>query len=221
MPSERAATALSASGDVDRERIAVIPHGCDHLPEPDVPAANRVLSSLGVRGGYLLTVATLEPRKNLQRLAKAYSSVRAELPQPWPLVVVGPRGWGASLERTDGVVMAGEVDAGALSGLYSSAVLVAYVPLVEGFGLPAVEALAVGAPVLASKGLPSVSELAEGCAVVVDPWSIESIAAGLGELASDAVKRAGVASLGKEAVAGRTWRDSARRHVELWERIAT
>jgi len=74
--------------------VEVIDEGSDHLPEPDPAAADAVLARLDVVGPFLLSVGTLEPRKNLPRLVAAYQAARPRLPEPWPLVVVGPTGWG-------------------------------------------------------------------------------------------------------------------------------
>ena len=72
----------------------IVPEGADHLPEPDHAAAEAMLERLGVSGPYLLTVSTLEPRKNLVRLVEAYALAKPRLPGNWPLLVVGPDGWG-------------------------------------------------------------------------------------------------------------------------------
>jgi len=79
---------------VDPARITVVPGGADHLPDPDPGATDALLARAGVRGEFLLTVGTLEPRKNVDRLVEAFGRVRPSLPGPWQLVVVGPEGWG-------------------------------------------------------------------------------------------------------------------------------
>ena len=87
--------------------ITVIPMGSDHLPPPDVDAGVGVLDRVGVHGPFLLSVSTLEPRKNLTRLIEAYEQIRHRLPEPWPLVLVGPSGWGAQVRPETGVVLTG------------------------------------------------------------------------------------------------------------------
>ena len=93
VPSSPVASALAAAG-ADPGRVHVIGHGVDHLAPPDRAGAGVLLERLGVRGGYLLAAGTLEPRKNLARLAAAYEEARPRLAGDWPLVVVGPSGWG-------------------------------------------------------------------------------------------------------------------------------
>ncbi|MGH9169314.1 MAG: glycosyltransferase family 4 protein [Acidimicrobiales bacterium] len=221
MPSRAAAMALrQATAELDPARIEVIPHGVDHLASPDATGARRLLAKLGVEGGYILSVGTLEPRKNLRRLVEAYTSVRKDLPEALRLVIVGPAGWGDALSGAEGVVLAGQTSGGVLSGLYAAATMVAYVPLAEGYGLPAMEALAAGAPLIASTGVPSVLELAPSAARLVDPESTEAIAGALGELATDASARAELVVAAARAVTGLTWEESARRHLALWGRLA-
>src|SRR5439155_8225434 len=105
-PSRESADALVADG-VDAGRVEIVEEGCDHLPPPDQDGAAALLARVGVVDDYLLTVSTLEPRKNLPRLLAAYGAARPRLPEPWPLVVVGPTGWGDRLRPAPGVVLAG------------------------------------------------------------------------------------------------------------------
>jgi glycosyltransferase involved in cell wall biosynthesis len=206
VPSRPVAVALH-----DR-RVHVVDEGSDHLAPPDHDGAAQLLARLGVVGPYLLTLSTLEPRKNLPRLLAAYRMARTRLPEPWPLVVVGPSGWGPSLQPQEGVVLAGFVDEGVKSALLAGARALAYVPLLEGFGLPAVEAMAMGAPVVASP-MPSIGE----AALVVDPADVSAMAAALVSVGSDDAVRSRLVDAGRLRAADLTWAGAARRHLELWE----
>jgi glycosyltransferase involved in cell wall biosynthesis len=198
------------------ESITVIPMGGDNLPPPDREAGAALLARLGVGSSpFLLSVGTLEPRKNLVRLTEAYGRIRTSLPEPWPLVVVGPDGWGHRLPPAPGVVLAGMVTPGELSALYATAVLLAYVPLIEGFGLPPVEAMVLGAPVVASP-LPSTGS----AAYEVDPGDTDSIAEGLLTVATDEGVRARLRAAGRERVAEVSWVSIADRHRVVWEQAA-
>ncbi|HEV7886013.1 MAG TPA: glycosyltransferase, partial [Acidimicrobiales bacterium] len=181
-----------------------------HLPPPDHAGAAAVLERLGVVGHYLLTVSTLEPRKNLPRLMAAYRRSGLEI----PLVVVGPSGWGPSLKPEPGVLPAGYVDEGVKAALLAGARCLAYVPLFEGFGLPAVEAMAVGTPVVASP-MPSIGQ----AALVVDPADTDDIAAALVTAAEDEAVRVDLAGRGRRRAGELTWAESARQHVELWRTL--
>ena len=190
-------------------------YGCDHLPPADADAAAELLARCNVTGPYLLTVGTLEPRKNLPGLVEAFLRARPSLPEPWPLVVVGPSGWGDSLTPAPGVVLTGPVPAPVLAGLYAGARCTAYVPLYEGFGLPAVESMAACTPVVASTGLPSTA----GAALEVDPTDVGVMAQALVIAAGDERRRAELVTAGLLRAGELTWAAAARRHVELWERV--
>ena len=230
VPSQPVAAALAGAG-AEPARVHVIGHGVDHLPPPDHQGAAALLERLGVTGGYLLAAGTLEPRKNLARLAAAYDQARPRLGADWPLVVVGPPGWGdAGLSLRDGaptqgaagaVVAAGAVTDGVLAALYAGARAFCYVPLAEGFGLPPVEAMACGAPVVASTAVPSVEPLAgaEAPALRVDPSSAPAIADALVTASGDDAVRTALIARGRQHVAGRTWRQSAQAHLDLWASV--
>ena len=217
------AARIVVPSDVVRQQVAamapvvVIEEGCDHLPPPDRAAAHRVLSAAGVAspgGGYVLTVSTLEPRKNLRALVDAHRRSGVQL----PLVVAGPPGWGDALGDAPAshVHFVGAVDDAALAGLYAGATLFAYVPLVEGFGLPPVEAMHAGIPVIASDTVPSVTD----AALLVEAADVDGIAAALERAMSDAELRAALVDAGRRRAARLTWAETANRHVALWEEVA-
>lgn len=220
VPSELTAQDLVAAG-ADAGRVRVVPEGCDHLPPADHAAASALLEGRGIKGGYLLTVSTLEPRKNLHRLIEAYRRVRPSLPEPWPLVVVGPVGWDGTgspepITRISGedVIFAGPAPSAALNALYERARLVAYVPLWEGFGLPPVEAMRAGTPVVSS-AVPST----EDAAFEVEANDTDSISNGLLEVATDDALRQDLVVAGRRRASQLTWQRAAREHVEIWASI--
>jgi glycosyltransferase involved in cell wall biosynthesis len=209
-PSRATADDLLAAG-APASRVEVVEEGCDHLAPPDPDGTAALLARLGVEGEYLLTVSTLEPRKNLRRLMAAYQAARPRLPEPWPLLVVGPAGWGEAFEPEPGVVLAGAVEGGVLTGLYARARLVASVPLVEGFGLPAVEAMAAGAPVVASP-VPSIGD----AALAVDPLDVPGIEDALVRVATDDDLRDELLARGKARATSLTWARAAAGHAAVW-----
>jgi len=117
-------------------------------------------------------VSTLEPRKNLPRLAEATRRLGVELR------VVGARGWGDVPLPDEGVRWLGEVSDGELAALYRGARCLAYPSLYEGFGIPVAEAMACGCPVVTSVAS-AMAEIAGDYAVYVDPLDPASIAAGI------------------------------------------
>ena len=134
----------------------------------------------------MLAVGTLEPRKNLVRLAEAAELAGVELR------VVGASGWG-DVELPPHVRLAGPVDDEQLAALYRGARCLAYPSLYEGFGIPIVEAMACGTPVVTSRG-GATEEVAGGAAVLVDPFDPAAIAAGIKEAATrrDALRTVGL-----------------------------
>lgn len=174
VPSDEVARDLSEAG-VREDRIRVITEGADHLPAPDIQGARSLLADHGVDGEYILSVGTLEPRKNLARLIDAHAIASTRLGGGVRLVVVGPRGWGprdvvdrstsysglvkhdrTSSKTASEVVYLGGVAAGTLAGLYALARTFVYVPLAEGYGLPPLEAMRSSVPVVVSSEVPSV-----------------------------------------------------------------
>jgi len=206
VPSEQTAAALMPDS-----RVHVVAEGSDHLPPPDMAAADRLLAAHGIAAGapFLLTVSTLEPRKNLPRLVDAFARARPRLPEPWPLVVVGPDGWGPTLRPQEGVVLTGPVEHATLNALYHRATLLAYVPLVEGFGLPPLEAMAAGLPVVAS----SMASTGDA-ACTVDPTDVDAIADALVKVGANPDGEAG-----RRHAATLTWKAAARAHVALWQQV--
>jgi glycosyltransferase involved in cell wall biosynthesis len=182
---------------VPAERIRVVRNGVDSVFAPDGPRAD---------GDYVLAVATLEPRKNLARAVEAAREAGIELR------VVGARGWGGV--DVDGWV--GEVPDAELAALYRGARCVVYPSLYEGFGLPVLEAMACGTPAVTSRGT-AMEEVAGGAAVLVDPLSVDAIAAGIGEALA---RREALASDGLVQARKHTWERAADSVVELWRELA-
>jgi glycosyltransferase involved in cell wall biosynthesis len=186
--------------DVPEERIRVIPLASRDEFGPEGSAAE---------GDYVLAVGTLEPRKNLARLAEAANRAGLELR------VVGARGWGGVQADGAGVRWLGHVPDAELAELYRGALCVAYPSVYEGFGLPVLEAMACGAPVVTSRGS-ATEEVADGAAVLVDPSDPEAIAAGLAEAIS---RRDELARLGRERAARFSWERVADETVAVYEEL--
>ena len=141
---------------------------------------------------YLLVVATLEPRKNLLRLADAYSRLPSVLQRRHPLIIIGARGWLtdelekrlAPMERKDQVRRLGYIPQEDLPLLYAGAWAFAFPSIYEGFGLPLLEAMRSGVPELTANRS-SLPEVAGDAAILVDPEDVDTISAGLERLLTD------------------------------------
>jgi glycosyltransferase involved in cell wall biosynthesis len=186
---------------VPEERVRVVPNGAG---EPFVPEGP------GAEGDYVLAVGTLEPRKNLPRLADATRRLGLELR------VVGARGWGGIEASGEGVRWLGERPDDEIARLYRGALCVAYPSLYEGFGLPVLEALRCGAPVVTSAGT-AMEEVADGAAELVDPLDAASIAAGIERAIA---RRDELARRGPERAAAYSWAAAADATAAVYRELA-
>jgi alpha-1,3-rhamnosyl/mannosyltransferase len=169
-----------------------------------------------------LFVGTLEPRKNLPRLVRAFRAAVREASLPHQLVLAGATGWKqdalANELAGDGggrVHLPGRVGAHQLEALYRGAAAVAYPSLYEGFGLPVLEALAHGRPALSSS-TSAIPEVAGDAALLVDPEDDDAIAAGLVRILTDEPLRAELMAKGPARAAAFSWAATARTTVEAY-----
>jgi glycosyltransferase involved in cell wall biosynthesis len=200
------------TGD-DVERTLAVRRERIHVAHPGLESHFRVDGERADLGRpYILTVATLEPRKNLQTLVDAYAQLDD---LDLALAVVGAAGWGAqpSLDRP-GVVRLGYTPPEELAALYRGAAVVVYPSLFEGFGMPIVEAMACGAPVVASSH-PSLDEASGDAAVRAEPTDPAALAHGIRTALADA---AVLVERGRAHAARFTWEANARAHLAAWSR---
>jgi len=220
---------------VNPNKIAVIPAaaGEQFSPPSDFhEAATAASRAHGLptpeQGGYILFVSTLEPRKNLSTLLEAYSLLRDEGrvdPLP-PLAVAGSEGW--LFEKTyarieelglkDRVRLLGGVSDPQLTGLYQGARAFAMPSLYEGFGLPALEALACGVPVLASNA-GSLPEVVGDVGILLDPQDVDAWAAQLERVLLDEQEAQKLREAGPKQAAGFSWEQAARRTWTLYGKV--
>jgi glycosyltransferase involved in cell wall biosynthesis len=173
---------------------------------------------------YLLFVGTLEPRKNLVRLIRAYRRAAAS-GIPHPLVLAGPLGWHhqqlhreLALRGPGEVILTGELDTDELDALYRHAAAFVYPSLYEGFGLPVLEAMTRGLPVITSN-TSSLPEVAGEAALQVDPASIREIAAAIETLLGDTALREKLASRGRARAERFSWDETARLTLQVYEKV--
>jgi len=212
--------------------VFVAHHGVDlerfRPDEPDPrsdPYWLRVVDHrLGDGRPYLLFVGTLEPRKDVPSLVRAFDRVSRRHPDAL-LVVAGGDGWGAeavgkAIEGSavaDRIVRTGYVADAAVPALLRSATASVYPALYEGFGLPALEALACGTPLITTSGT-AMEEVAQGAAVLVGPGDTGVLADAIDEAlaGTNPVEADQRRSRGLEVAAAHTWEASAEAHVAAY-----
>lgn len=181
---------------------------------------------LGIRGGFLLSVGTIEPRKNYANLLKAYALLKTG--RELPLVIVGGNGWLYEdvfeeirrLGLHDRVIMAGHVDDRDLAQLYCACELFVFPSFYEGFGLPVLEALQSGACVVAS-ATSSIKELFGSCTFQVEPGNPGSIAEGMERVLNDGSLRARLIEAGKKRAADFSWEKTALETLAVYNTLVT
>jgi glycosyltransferase involved in cell wall biosynthesis len=209
------------------ERVAVIPEAAGAQFRPtSLAEQRRVCAAYGLRQPYVLYIGTLEPRKNLVRLIRAWGELRRKRVIEHQLVIVGAQGWqyGPIYQEAqlvgcaDEVIFTGYLPGEDLPGLYSGADLFAFPSLYEGFGLPVVEAMACGTPVLIST-TPALVEVAGEAAYAVDAHSVAAIKAGLEQVLCDAATREQMRAAGLARAAHFSWQHTARCTLEVYREV--
>ncbi len=212
---------------IEQKKIRVIYPGVSDQFSPQISESDIIiLNNLKLSPGYILTVCTLEPRKNLIRLLHAYKMVvtgNGNVPQ---LVIAGGHGWLKedinkivySLGLREKVLFTGYVPDADLPALYRNAGVFVYPSLYEGFGLPPLEAMACGAPVISSNNS-SIPEVVGDAGLLVDPYSANEIARAIALVLSDSdlntrMKRAGI-------IRSRlfSWDKTARETLKLYQEV--
>lgn len=186
-------------------RITVVYPGIDAVYKPSSKKEiDRVKTKYNLPDQFVLSVGTQEPRKNLARLAEAAMALKM------PLVLIGKHGWGAKTQTL------GYVPEADLPALYSVATVFAYPSLYEGFGFPALEAMACGTPVVTSN-VSSLPEVAGNAATLVDPLDATAIRSGIEQAIAQRDK---LIPLGLKQAKQFTWATTAQQVMEVYDKIA-
>jgi glycosyltransferase involved in cell wall biosynthesis len=204
------------------ERIHVVHNGISDVSAGD-PSAGRLLAG---SPRYVLALGTIEPRKNLAALVRAFDAIAASDPD-LRLVLAGARGWNtaefdaayAAAHARARIRITGRIDDVQRADLLAGATLLAYPSRYEGFGLPPLEAMSAGTPVLAT-AVGALPEVLGDAALLVQPTA-DDIARGLSELVHDEGLRARLVARGEQRVTQFSWDRCADELVQVYEKIAS
>jgi glycosyltransferase involved in cell wall biosynthesis len=212
---------------LDEAKITVIYEGVSpHFRRASPEAIADVRHKYSLPDQFILSVGTIEPRKNLTSLLEAYHALRNE-GFPLRLVIVGKKGWLYSgffnrvheLGLEHEVIFPGFVPDGDLPALYSAADLFVFPSLYEGFGLPALEALACGTPVVCSNAS-SLPEVAGEAALLVNPGSVEALVRAMRDVSSKRELRDDLGARGPQQAARFNWRRTAQETLAVYTSVA-
>jgi glycosyltransferase involved in cell wall biosynthesis len=211
---------------VPRDRVEVIYPGVDARfrpqSKPDESSRLRERYAIGDRP-YVLSVGTLQPRKNYVRLIQAFVRSQASRETNTQLLIAGRRGWLfedilAEAEKHDSVRLLGFFEDRDLPALYRGAALFAFPSLYEGFGLPVLEAMACGVPVVCSRAS-SLPEVAGDAALLVDPLDVDALGEALTRALEDGDLRRRMVERGLVQAARYDWARSAAQLLSVIESL--
>jgi glycosyltransferase involved in cell wall biosynthesis len=210
---------------VPADKVVVVPEAPRRcfLPVP-VGEAIRICKRLGVEDDFLLYVGTIEPRKNLMTLIRAFEDLLRTTSFRPQLVIAGRKGWLTEdlfkyikcAALGDRLLITGYVSDSELRALYSACRITIYPALYEGAGLPPLEAMACGAPVITTND-PAISEMVGDNARLVSPTDYESLAHNIADLLSDRGARHELGSAGLRRAAEFTWENAARLTRDVYD----
>lgn len=209
-------------------KVFVVPEAAREFFHPVVfheTSATRV--RLGIADDFILTVGTIEPRKNIPTLVAAFERLpQTESNKRLQLVIAGGSGWlaGPSLDAIKNskarhqIVLTGYLHDEELRDLYSSCRVFVYPSLYEGFGLPPIEAMACGAAAVVSN-IPALIESTAGAAKLAGPRDADEISQAISELLNDDELRSAMSDLGRHRAAELSWAQTAIKTLQVYEKI--
>jgi alpha-1,3-rhamnosyl/mannosyltransferase len=212
-----------------QDKLRTVPLACAPEFQPvDKAAARRdVMQRYALDRNFVLAMGRIEPRKNPIRVLRAYDRFRRQVANPPMLVWAGMKTWSArEFDRTVAelgldsfLLQVGHVPHDHLPALYAASEFAVYASLWEGFGLPVLEAFAMGTPLITSRTT-SLPEVAADACLLVDPYSVEDIAAAMNTLHSDLQLRQQLVSRGQERGRVFSWARTARQTLNAYEAVA-
>jgi glycosyltransferase involved in cell wall biosynthesis len=212
---------------VDERKVFPIHNGFDpdiFQPVRDPARLRAVRDKYKLPDRFILWCGQIESRKNIARLLRAFASIKDDIPHQ--LVLAGEQRWSTraelqvmeDLQLQDRVYFPGWIQHGDLPAVYSLADLFAFPSLYEGFGIPLIEAMACGCPVVAADTC-AAPEVLDGSGWLVDPLSVEDIAAGMKKVLFDSELRAAMVAKGIERSKAFSWEQCAKQVLAVFDSL--
>ena len=208
--------------DIAPEKIVAIHSGvADAFFQVEPEAVARVRARYRLTRPFVLSIGTVEPRKNIGGLISAYEALPAYLREEFELVLAGPMGWAddATARRVRTVRYLGYVPEPEIAPLTAAATVFAYPSLYEGFGFPVAQAMAAGVPVITSN-VSALPEIAGDAAVLVDPRSLAELRDALSRLLLDREIRERLSVRGRDRAQRFRWEACAAKSLRFFEEVA-
>ena len=225
--SESAKSDIIKHFNVDEKKIQIVTPGIDlqkySYNYTDIELEN-VRKKYDLPQNYILYLGTIEPRKNIERIVKAFKNYKKEVKDDLKLVIVGNKGWKydniMKLIESMGtdIIITGYIDEEDKIPIYKLAQFFAFPSLYEGFGMPVLEAMAAGVPVVTSN-VSSLPEVAGDAAILVDPLSEDEIFEAYKKIRSDSNYREEMIQKGYEQAKKYQWKYSAKKLEEIYDKI--
>jgi len=223
------ASILKVYGDLDEEKVVVVPNAAakEFRPIPREAATAAVRERFRIQAPFVLSVGDLQPRKNQIGLIRAFARLVKAYPQlKQHLVLAGKETWFADQVHraaresgiADRIQFCGFVSDEHLLDLYNACDLFVFPSFYEGFGLPALEAMACGRAVVCSH-TSALPEVVDGAAILFDPYATDEIGRALADLLLDSQLRARMERLGLQRAAHFSWQKTAQRTLDVFQDV--
>ena len=221
---------LKVYGDLEEDKVVVVPNAAasEFRPIAREAAAQAVRQRLSIGGPFILSVGDLQPRKNHIGLIRAFARLTRAYPQlKHRLVLAGKPTWFADRVRdaardsgvSDRIQFFGFVSDDDLLQLYNACELMVFPSFYEGFGLPALEAMACGRSVVCSNTT-ALPEVVDGAAILFDPYRVDEMVRAVADLLLDSELRARMERLGLQRAAHFSWQKTAEKTLEVFREVA-
>ncbi len=208
--------------NVSPEKVSVVNCGIEnHFFQVSPKQIRRVRQKYGLHGDYILSVSSISPRKNFERIFKAWKIINTKYKHV-SLVIVGSRNLAFAANKELGklperTIITGYVEGQDLPAIYAGALSFIYPSLYEGFGIPILEAMATGTSVVTSNTT-SMPEVAGDAAIYVNPYEVKSIAEGIERVIEEKKLREELEKKGKIRCKQFSWKRSSE---QIWKILST